>query len=366
MNTIKILGFASPSSMEYTLNPEFFDFEMAHLPNTLIDLAHRRCPHAVLVDATSLENGLEAIHALRDDPLTTYLPIVALIHKDKVAMDTILTAGADDFVCPPLESREIETRLRSVIQSGHSTQMDTTEILHITARRMSGIVDLLTHDFRNPSGITISSLQLVLEILQDTPDAYPPEVLVLMRHSLFAAQRQAFLTEDLLDVFRLDMNELPLTIESISLLPLLENAGEYIREAGKYNNITLEVRPADQIPPVLADSALLGRVLNAALDTSLKFCMPGKTIVLEAAAENDGVTIRIIDPGRPVLPPYDQDRFFQLEYQNEARMQSSRSSVAMGMPFCYLALQRMNGTIEISTNQASGLTTLRMWLPSGT
>ncbi len=363
MNTIKILVFTATADLENTLNTGHIDFTVAHLPNTLIEMAHRQRPQAVLVDATNLDTGLEAIQVLRQDTLTAFLPIVAIVPKDRAAMEAILEAGANDFVCPPLESLEIETRLRAVFQSGHSPKM-ADEILRITSHSMNGIVDLLTHDFRNPSGITLSSLQLVLEILQDTPEAYPPEVIVLMRHSLFAAQRQAFLTEDLLDAFRLDIDELPLTIESVSLAPLLEKAGEYIREAGKYNNITIEVHSVDYLPPVSVDAALLGRALTAALDTSLKFCMPGKTIRIEAAAENNGVAIRIIDPGRPVLSPFDQERFFQLEFQNEARMQSSRSSVAMGMPFCYLAIKRMKGEIDIHTDQTSGLTTMRIWLPT--
>ncbi len=363
MNTIKILVYSPTPDLENTLNAGHFDFEVAIVPNTLIDLAHRHRPQAVLVDATHLEAGLEAIQILRQDTLTAFLPIVAVVQKDATAIEATLAAGVDDVVCPPLESLEIKTRLRSVIQSGHSPKM-ADEILRLTSHSMNGIVDLLTHDFRNPSGITTSSLQLVLEILQDTPDVYPPEVLILMRHSLFAAQRQAFLTEDLLDAFRLDINEMPMTIESVSLVPLLEKTGEYIREAGKYNNITIEVHAAAQIPPISVDAMLLGRALTAALDTSLKFCMPGKTITIEAAAEDNGVVIRIIDPGRPVLSPFDQDRFFQLEFQNEARIQSSRSSVAMGMPFCYLAIKRMNGEINIRTDQTSGLTTLRIWLPT--
>ncbi len=363
MNTIKILVYSPTPDLENILTTGHFDFEVAHLPNTLIELAHRHRPQAVLVDATNLETALEAIHALRQDTLTAFLPIVAFVPRDRATMEAILEAGVNDFVCPPLESLEIETRLRTVFQSGHSPKM-ADEILRITSHSMNGIVDLLTHDFRNPSGITLSSLQLVLEILQDTPEAYPPEVIVLMRHSLFAAQRQAFLTEDLLDAFRLDMDELPLTIESVSLVPLLEKASDYVREAGRYNNITIELRPATQIPPILVDAALLGRALTAALDTSLKFCMPGKLIAIETAEENNGVAIRIIDPGRPVLPPFDQERFFQLEFQNEARMQSSRSSVAMGMPFCYLAIKRMNGEIDIHTDQTSGLTTMRIWLPT--
>ncbi|MBI5930420.1 MAG: hybrid sensor histidine kinase/response regulator [Chloroflexi bacterium] len=365
MNDKKILVFsATPNpDLENILTSGNFHFEIAFLPNTLIELAHRQRPQAVLVDVTVLENGLEAIHALREDTKTAFLPIVAIIHKDKAVIETILEAGVDDFVYYPLEALEVQTRLHSVIQGGHARKTNG-EIMHITTHSMNGIVDLLTHDFRNPSGITLSSLQLVLEILQDEPDVYPPEIAVLMRHSLFAAQRQAFLLEDMLDVFRLDMNELPIVLEPVSIVPLLEKAAEYIREAGKYNNITIEVRSDAQLPPPLADAVLLGRVINAALDTSLKFCMPGKTIVVEAMEENGGVSIQVIDPGRPVLPPYDQDRFFELEFQNEARTEGSRSSVAMGMPFCYLAIKRMNGEVSIHTDQTSSLTTLRLWLPT--
>lgn len=366
MNDIKILVFSTAANpdLEALLKATQSQFEMAHFPNTLVELAHRQRPHIGLVDATDLDAGLEAIRVLRQDTQTSHLPIVAIVPKVVEAMEKILAADVDDFVFYPYESLEIQTRLRSVVHGGHS-QRNNGEILHLTSHSLNGIVDLLTHDYRNPSGITLSSLQLVLEIIQDHPDAYPPEIEVLLRHSLFAAKRLAFLLEDMLDVIRLDMNQLPITIESVSLAPILDESAEYIREAGKSNNITIDLRPATHLPPILADSTLLGRVLNAALDTSLKFCMPGKTITIEAVPEKEGVSIYIIDPGRPVIAPYDQDRFFQLEFQNEARMQSSRSSVGMGMPFCYLGIKRMNGTIHIQTDQTAGLTTLTIWLPVG-
>jgi signal transduction histidine kinase len=363
MTDSKLLVFTKDAATENTLQELGFQVTIEHRTDTLIEQAHHHRPHAVLVDAMT-EEGLAALRALREDTRTNYLPIVAIIPKESASMETILAAGADEFISPPLEKLEIQTRLRSVIQRGHVR--NSSELLHINTQSMNGIVDILIHDFRNPLGITLSSLQLLLEILQDEPETYPPEVAVLMRHALFAAQRQAFLMEDMLDIFRLEMNEMPIVFEAVSLLPILEKGAGYIREAGKYNNITIELNLPTKLPRVLADSTLLERVVNAALDTSLKFCMPGKGIRVEVAGDKNGVSIFIIDPGRPVLPPYDQERFFQLEYQNEARLKSSRSSVAMGMPFCYVAMKRMNGDIRIHTDHPTGLTTLTLWLPPST
>lgn len=72
----------------------------------------------MLVDAMSQAyTGLDFLHALKANPLTTHIPVIILAHSD--SEDEILAAfdeGADDYILKPFSLRELVARVKSVLR----------------------------------------------------------------------------------------------------------------------------------------------------------------------------------------------------------------------------------------------------------
>jgi signal transduction histidine kinase len=348
-------------SLEKTLRETGVEWSIINGAEALVENAHQHNPRLILIDLTQhSDDGLRAIRALRADALTAQLPIIVITAPEDKLLAEASKAGADDFLYAPLRPVEVQARLRSVLLNGDAAK--SNRLFGFNVRNMLGMIDILAHDFRNPVGITFSSLQLVLEIMQEQSQTYPAEIVTLLRHALLAAQRQSFLIDDMLDTLRMEAGGFEATLAPLQIAPIVEAATAQAREIAQFNNINIVASVPPDLPQPVGDEGLLQRVINSALDTSVKFCMPGKTITLTAEAEADRVALKITDPGRPIQPPYDA-HFFDPAVQTEARTKGSRSTVGMNMQFCQLAMLEMHGGISITSDGQAGLTTLTLWLP---
>ena len=77
----------------------------------------------VIVDAmTQSYTGFDLLHDLKNNPATSYIPVLILSHSD--SQDDIVRAfdeGADDYVFKPFSLRVLMARVRSVLRfTGHS------------------------------------------------------------------------------------------------------------------------------------------------------------------------------------------------------------------------------------------------------
>lgn len=300
-------------------------------------------PDDVMVAATHHQAVLlhaeasELIHAVRN----LGVPVIAICTANdrQAAFD----AGATDIVMAPLDGTELRLRLHK---------------LH--AIDVTGALDSVTHDLFNPLSITAYSLDLALEIMDEGGDSQI-ELPHLIRNVLVANERLHFMLEDMMDYFRLYTNHLPINHDRIDLAKIIQSAVGRMAKIATPNNITIEVNLPPALPTLISDKNLLRRAINAALDTSIKFCQPHSVIQVSAAENNDGVSVMITDPGQPVQAGFRPEQLFTLSVTSAAREAGSRSAVSFSLPFCAMAMQRMGGKISMASEQ--GHTRLTLWLP---
>ncbi|ETD87438.1 ATPase [Rhodobacter capsulatus B6] len=107
------------------------------------------------------------------------------------------------------------------------------------------------------------------------------------------------LVDVVLDLSRIEGQDLALAHEPLALRPLLEEALESQRpEAGKHG-ITLDLDfPEGPLPPLRGDAKILRRILDELLSNAVKYNLPGGRVTLQVAPETAGfLPLRIIDTG---------------------------------------------------------------------
>ena len=175
-----------------------------------------------------------------------------------------------------------------------------------------------------------------------------------------ASFRLARLTEDLLDVTRLQTGLLNLVRADVDLGALTESIVEQYREhLPDQFTLRIEIEPCCH---VLADSTRLEQVLSNLLTNAVKYSPDTGTIVLSMHATDDGVQIDLRDQGIGLLP----DRLEQI-FEPFARGQGAAArqipGMGLGLHISRQIVEQHGGRIW-ATSAGEGLgSTFSVWLP---
>jgi CheY-like chemotaxis protein len=81
-------------------------------------IARRECPDVILMDVGLPEiDGLTATLALKADPATRSIPVVALTsHAMKGDRERIMAAGCTDYITKPIDTRSLAGSVEAIIR----------------------------------------------------------------------------------------------------------------------------------------------------------------------------------------------------------------------------------------------------------
>ncbi len=163
------------------------------------------------------------------------------------------------------------------------------------------------------------------------------------------AERVLRLSQELLDLARVESGQMPMHPEPVDLGSLLRQEVDVLQPRAKARGLGLEVGVPPDLPPVRADPERLHQILDNLLDNAVKYAPEGSTIGISAAAVNGTVETAVDNPlGR--YPP-DPRRIFDRFYRAEPSRSTAAGGVGLG-----LAISR-----ELAQAQGGGL-----WADFGT
>jgi two-component system, OmpR family, sensor histidine kinase KdpD len=213
-------------------------------------------------------------------------------------------------------------------------------------RSRTALLAAVSHDLRSP----LASAKAAVSCLRShdvrlTAEDHD-ELLAAVDESLDLLTR---LAASLLDVSRLQAG-------SLSVFPRPADLGEIIASSlddfgPLARAVTVNV-PCD-LPQVMADQAIMERVIVNLVGNALRYAPAGSPLRLTASALDDRVELRVIDRG-PGIPQADRDRAF-MPFQ---RLGDPGKTVGVGLG---LALSRglteaMGGTLQPKETPGGGLT----------
>jgi signal transduction histidine kinase len=230
---------------------------------------------------------------------------------------------------------------RQLIQQVSRLQTEKEQLLELQRVRQE-TSDLVVHDLRNPLSTiygALSMLEMILpeDILRDNRE--------LLDLATTACERMQRLVDSLLDVAKLETDEVPITVNSIDLCPILQEAAQRQGLTIRMRGIVIEVDVPDSLPAVLIDPEKIERVLANLLDNAIKYSPNDAPIVLAAKAEEDRVVVSVIDAG-PGIPPDERDRIFE-RFAQVSGQKASRRGFGLGLTFCRLAVEGHGGHIWV-------------------
>ena len=272
-------------------------------------------------------------------------PRAADVTRD-IGPDLVLTLSgrplqaADEGVLSALAGQlatAVEAR-RLQAQAGRASELAAANDLR------GALLQAVSHDLRTP----LAGIKASISSLRQRGITWSPEQVAEFQRTIEEeADRLDNLVENLLDMSRLQSGAVRTQLGTVTIdgvvLTALAGLGP------RAERVMVDV--AEDLPPVVADRALLERVIANLVDNALKLAPLDTPVRVEAGEVPEGIDVRVVDQG-PGVDPHDRDQLFE-PFQ---RTTDHGTGVGLGLAIARGFLDAMGGEIVLEDTPGGGLT----------
>jgi len=227
---------------------------------------------------------------------------------------------------------------------------------HAVAQAKSEFLALLGHELRTP----VSSVVGMVEVLRAIP--LPQEAREVVDGVHRSTRLLKSMTDDLLDLARLETDRLDLDERPVLLRGVLEDVVEPVQQQVRQKGILLLAGVAPDVPPwIVADAGRLRQVLTNLVGNAVKFTQRGEVVVTASREMPDRLLITVSDTG-PGLTEHDRSRVFAPFVQADSSSVRRHEGAGLGLAIAARLVARMGGTIELDSAVGRG-SEFRLRLP---
>jgi signal transduction histidine kinase len=296
---------------------------------------------------------LRAIYEARDDGTPLLPEAEALIKAVFFDMSLVL----DTYIAGGFVGREQAAAMQHATEIAEEALRAKEDI----ERLKDDLTSMVVHDLKNPVNGIAMTVQLALRKSADLTEAHVGYLRQIHR----TCNEMMRLIQNLLEIAKIEEGKMPVEREAIAVLELLAEVVHEYQPVADQTARRLTVDVAQDLPHVVADRALLRRVLANLVINALRHS--GSPEVLLAASigrEGAEILLRVVDRGGG-LEPEDVPHVFE-KFRSVRRSPTSAplSDTGLGLPFCRLAVELMGGRIGVESRPRVE-TTFWLALPSG-
>jgi len=222
--------------------------------------------------------------------------------------------------------------------------------------RKSEFIAVLSHELRNH----LAPLVTAAAVIRTRADERDANVYRVMHRQLSQLTR---LTDDLLDMTRINLGQLELRLTGLDLGEVLRTSVDSIlpRSAAKQQTITVDL-PESPLP-VFGDRARLVQVVTNLLINAVKFTPERGMIVVRTEREADGIRVDVSDNGIGIdgdLLPHVFEAFKRAG-TNESK---SREGLGLGLNIVKKLIEAHGGTVRATSEGLGAGACFTIWLPN--
>jgi signal transduction histidine kinase len=242
---------------------------------------------------------------------------------------TSLPDGEDGLTAAPRRFAAILRDLTPQLQAAEELRRARDEALSAD-RRKSAFVANVSHELRTPLTAILGFSDLMREerfgpLGHERYRAYAEDINASGRHLLS-------LINDILDMSRIDAGKLELSFEEVDIADLARECARLMSAEAERCGITLEVRTAPGLPPVVADLRTMRQVVLNLLSNALKFTERGGVVSVLAALDEEGALTLVVRDSGIGMTPEELDLALTPYGQVRTKLGSGRAGTGLGLP----------------------------------
>jgi signal transduction histidine kinase len=213
-------------------------------------------------------------------------------------------------------------------------------------------IALSVHELRTPLTLLRGYIEVFEEELSGT---MTPELQNFMQKMQAQADQLTAFVNNILNVARVDADQLELKLHSEDWSSILKSAVEMMSLRAKVRNIKLQCRIATDLPPVGADPLSIREVINNLIDNAIKYSGDSKVIQIETHLNQEGlIETTIQDFGLGISSSILPNLFtkFYRDHRNRAQI----GGTGLGLYLSKAILTAHGGDIWVRSKEGEGST----------
>jgi len=218
---------------------------------------------------------------------------------------------------------------------------DVQRVDHVRRDFISNV----SHELRTP----IAAIGALVETLE-LGDLEGDEQAAFLSRIRNQVERMALLTNELLDLSRIESGAIHLEPESVDLASSVAEAQAALASRLEACDVRVE-GPDGATPPVEADRTATVRIVTNLLDNALKFSPDGSVITIDVRDEDPLVAVEVCDDG-PGIAAQDLDRVFERFYK--AEHSRADDGAGLGLAIVKHLVQAHGGTVAARNEDGRG------------
>ena len=209
----------------------------------------------------------------------------------------------------------------------------------------------VSHELRTPLASIQGYTETLIDGALDDPE-HNMRFLGIIRHN---AERLARLTEDLLNLSRVEQKRQKFEFQMHFVSELLRDAVDQVIPIAGKSRIRLEVEPVPSGTEAWCDDEAVSQILGNLLDNAIKYTPSGGKITLGASPIDGFVELYVRDTGIGI-PAEDLPRLFERFYRVDKARSRELGGTGLGLSIVKHLVAAQNGAIRVESRVNQGST----------
>ena len=225
-------------------------------------------------------------------------------------------------------------------------------IRDITQR--SFLLGVVAHELRSPLGLLNGFSLAMLDDIENIDQQSLKTYLGVINDS---ATRMLRLVDELLDVTKIELGEVPLDVKQVDLTELIKTHVNDYSYVARKKNIMLKEQILLNSLSCKCDPVKVGQVISNFIDNAIKYSPPGTTIETIGKQQDSEVWIGVRDEGPGIKPEEIQHLFKSFEHNKiSSRPTAGEKSSGLGLAICKKIIEAHHGEIGVDSTPGQGST----------
>lgn len=227
----------------------------------------------------------------------------------------------------------------------------------VAEERKNELVTYLAHDIRTP----LTSVRGYLELINEADGMSAERQREFAGRALAKANRLESLVEELFEITRYNMQNIPIERERLDVGLLCQQIAEEFYPQAQSRDLAIEV----DVPVGLTafwDSSRMGRVLENVLKNAMAHGSANSVVIIRAMqdGQDDNVILSVSNHGKEISPEH-LEHIFDRFYRGDAARGQATGGAGLGLAIAKEIVEVHGGEIDVDSE--GGLTTFTMRIP---
>lgn len=211
-------------------------------------------------------------------------------------------------------------------------------------------VSMASHELRTPLTSIIGYISV---FIQENKEKVAKEELSLLEKSLISATSLLTLVQNLLNVNKIEREQMSVAPASLDYLPIVSKVVEDLKNQAVQKNVVLSFDPPQTLPKILADPIRISEVITNLVANAINYTNAGGKVSVSLEVSPNEVTTIVSDTGIGIPKealPHMFSKFFRVS--NTA--QQANKGTGLGLYISKSIVEKLGGKIWVESEVGRG------------